>query len=386
MKERVADVILFQTYGEVDLSEDPVLAMPCCKMVYTMTTLDGTLHMKRYYDNNGNPRGALPGEFIDMPQCPNCKKPIRGLRRYGRVTKRAAIDAAEKNFISHAQRRLTALQERANAAVDTGDLTQDKTLRHDLRAFGAAVKRPPCQKVFEACVALLTKAKGGRGGGDVDIDSSIFPVPNSSFPYQGYFNLLSAQLSLLGAAASTICAEQYARSALKQFEEGSFSIQARESGLMLVQILLTTAEEKLGESVKTEEERKVREEAVEIVSCDAGNLLARLESSGASFLSKHANDLRVLRQKLLSIVQRARNATFYQKVSLEEMRAIKIAMQAEFRGSGHWYRCVNGHSYSIGECGMAMEQTRCPECGAPVGGADHRSVSGNVHDAQMDLL
>jgi hypothetical protein len=73
-------------------------------------------------------------------------------------------------------------------------------------------------------------------------------------------------------------------------------------------------------------------------------------------------------------------------VSKEELRAIKTAMQAEFRGSGHWYRCVRGHSYSIGECGMAMEQTRCPECGAPVGGANHAFVEGNVHDAAMDSL
>ncbi|KAG3032388.1 hypothetical protein PC121_g24399, partial [Phytophthora cactorum] len=76
-KQRVADVILFQTYGEIDPSEDPVLVLPCCSMVYTMATLDGTLQMNTYYDSNGNPVGPLPGGYIDTPQCPNCKKPIR---------------------------------------------------------------------------------------------------------------------------------------------------------------------------------------------------------------------------------------------------------------------------------------------------------------------
>ncbi|KAG3072685.1 hypothetical protein PI125_g22456 [Phytophthora idaei] len=92
------------------------------------------------------------------------------------------------------------------------------------------------------------------------------------------------------------------------------------------------------------------------------------------------------RRKKEGIAQRARSATFYQSVSTEEMKAIKTAMQTEFRGSGHWYRCVNGYSYSIGECSMAMEQNRCPECGAPVGGANHSFVKGNVHDVRVDSL
>jgi uncharacterized protein YaiE (UPF0345 family) len=386
VKARVADVILFQAYGEIDPSEDPVLVLPCCSMVYTMATLDGTLQMSQFYDDNGKPRGALPGGYIDTPQCPNCKKPIRGLRRYGRVAKRAAIDAAEKNFISHAQRRLTALQVRANAASEIGELTQDQTLRHDLRAFGASVKRPPCQKAFEACVALLTKAKGGRGGGDVKIDSNMLPVPNSSFPYLGYFYLLSAQLSQLGANASATRAEEYARQALKQFSEGSFSQQTCEAQLMLVQILLLGAEKKLCGSVKSEKERKEREDAVIRLASEAYDLLGRLETGASSFLTQHTHDLQTLRRNLVSIVRRSRSETFYQTVSMEEMKAIKTAMQAEFHGSGHWYRCVNGHSYSIGECGMAMERTRCPECGADVGGANHEFVQGTVHDEHMDSL
>lgn len=209
MKERVADVILFQTYAEIDPFEDPVLVLPCCSIVYIMGTLDGTLHISTYYDKNGKPRGSLPGGYFDIPQCPNCKKPIRGLRRYGRVTKRAAIDSADKSFISHAQRRLAILQERTNAAIRKGDVAQDKNLWHDLRSFGVAVKRPPCQKMYEACVALATKAKGGQGGGDVDIDMSTLPVPNSAFPYLGYFYLLAAQLSLLGTAGRRLCSASF---------------------------------------------------------------------------------------------------------------------------------------------------------------------------------
>ncbi|GMF60647.1 unnamed protein product [Phytophthora fragariaefolia] len=375
---------MFQTYGEIDPSEDPVLVLPCCSMVYTMTTLDGTLHLNSYYDMNiGEPLGPLPGGYIDMPQCPNCKKPIRGLRRYGRVTKRAAIDAAEKKFITHAQLQLMALQERMNAVVERGDITRDKTLRHDLRVFGTSVASPPCQKVFEACVASLTKAQGGQGNGDVFIDRSTLPVPNSTFRFLGYCYMYAAQLQLLGAKKLPANAEPQARLALNHFIEGSYSRQAGEAKLVLIQILLKQAEESLSKSVKSEEKRKNREAAVEKIASEVNSLLARLRLGAVSFYTEHGEDLRSCSRKLASVVQRAKSATFYQSVSTEELKAVKTGMQAEFRGPGHWYRCVNGHSYSIGECGMAMERTNCPECQAPVGGANHSFVEGTELDSYM---
>lgn len=36
-----------------------------------------------------------------------------------------------------------------------------------------------------------------------------------------------------------------------------------------------------------------------------------------------------------------------------------------------------GHVYTIGECGGAMEESRCPECRATVGGSQHRLADGN---------
>ena len=44
---------------------------------------------------------------------------------------------------------------------------------------------------------------------------------------------------------------------------------------------------------------------------------------------------------------------------------------------GHWYKCPNGHIYAIGNCGGAMEERKCPDCGATIGGTHHRLVQGN---------
>ena len=51
-------------------------------------------------------------------------------------------------------------------------------------------------------------------------------------------------------------------------------------------------------------------------------------------------------------------------------RAI-AAMAADGGGVGHWFTCPRGHLYVIGECGGAMHEARCPDCGSTVGGGSH---------------
>ena len=53
--------------------------------------------------------------------------------------------------------------------------------------------------------------------------------------------------------------------------------------------------------------------------------------------------------------------------------------------SGHYYRCPQGHLFVIGECGMAMQQSNCPECGQSVGGSSHTLLSTNTHASDFEL-
>uniref|UniRef100_A0A8C2J0P8 Zinc finger, NFX1-type containing 1 n=1 Tax=Cyprinus carpio TaxID=7962 RepID=A0A8C2J0P8_CYPCA len=46
-------------------------------------------------------------------------------------------------------------------------------------------------------------------------------------------------------------------------------------------------------------------------------------------------------------------------------------------------RC-GGHVYAIGECGGAMEQSKCPECDAAIGGTNHNLIQGNAVATEMD--
>lgn len=51
---------------------------------------------------------------------------------------------------------------------------------------------------------------------------------------------------------------------------------------------------------------------------------------------------------------------------------------------GHWYKCPNGHVYCITECGGAQQSSKCPDCGAAIGGVSYRLNTGNAVATEMD--
>lgn len=100
----------------------------------------------------------------------------------------------------------------------------------------------------------------------------------------------------------------------------------------------------------------------------------------------HHSSCQVFGPEIDAVRKSLRNGTFYELVSAEERKAISLAMKYEFRGSGHWYACANGHPFTIGECGMPMEQARCPECGERIGGTNHTMTEGVNRDESMENI
>ncbi|KAF9106328.1 hypothetical protein BGX27_009209 [Mortierella sp. AM989] len=92
----------------------------------------------------------------------------------------------------------------------------------------------------------------------------------------------------------------------------------------------------------------------------------------------------VLEERIADAIIVARNPTRYQKVTTKEKIELFRAMSQELGGSGHWYRCQNGHTYVIGNCGGAVQRSICPECGAPVGGTGHTLQVGNSVDEEFE--
>ncbi|KAF8696564.1 P-loop containing nucleoside triphosphate hydrolase protein, partial [Rhizoctonia solani] len=77
---------------------------------------------------------------------------------------------------------------------------------------------------------------------------------------------------------------------------------------------------------------------------------------------------------------------WYSTISKEENRDIMRALMAgsdHLSHTGHFYECINGHPYVIGECGGAIQRSTCPECGAAIGGSGHAVDAGNRHARQF---
>jgi hypothetical protein len=101
----------------------------------------------------------------------------------------------------------------------------------------------------------------------------------------------------------------------------------------------------------------------------------------------HAHQTRGILEEIEGTKAMLRGSEFYTPVTNEERMAVLAAMAREFRGTGHWYYCENGHPFTIGECGGAVQLSRCPECGAAVGGQGHRTTAGVTlaHDLENAL-
>ncbi|KAF9281867.1 hypothetical protein BGZ68_006340 [Mortierella alpina] len=94
----------------------------------------------------------------------------------------------------------------------------------------------------------------------------------------------------------------------------------------------------------------------------------------------------VLEEKIVDAYKVARGDALYNALSEAEKAEVFTAIQQTLSGSGHWYTCPNGHPYVIADCGMAMETSRCLECGLPVGGASHQLLQSNRRNEEYEAL
>uniref|UniRef100_A0A7S1PFG7 RZ-type domain-containing protein n=1 Tax=Percolomonas cosmopolitus TaxID=63605 RepID=A0A7S1PFG7_9EUKA len=72
------------------------------------------------------------------------------------------------------------------------------------------------------------------------------------------------------------------------------------------------------------------------------------------------------------------------KILDRRMRQGAIEAVQQGYGAGRWFQCANGHPYFIGECGGAMEESNCADCGCRVGGTSHRLKSDNRLAGDID--
>ncbi|KAK2561506.1 NFX1-type zinc finger-containing protein 1 [Acropora cervicornis] len=89
----------------------------------------------------------------------------------------------------------------------------------------------------------------------------------------------------------------------------------------------------------------------------------------------------VLDEMLRSLANIRKTSPELNPLTLEEKKEIVSAIGLS---KGHWFKCPRGHIYCIGECGGAMERSKCPECKAVIGGERHTLEEGNTLASEMD--
>ncbi|CAK0799979.1 unnamed protein product [Prorocentrum cordatum] len=66
------------------------------------------------------------------------------------------------------------------------------------------------------------------------------------------------------------------------------------------------------------------------------------------------------------------------------MKALLERGENIWKFKSHWYSCVCGYSFFIGECGRPMEVATCPQCAKPIGGRDHNPTTNSLVDEEKD--
>ncbi len=409
--------------------------------------MDGQMGVATHYklDSDGLPaavRGASQAFASDdgsggVPVCATCRGSLRNISRYGRIVRRAMLDEATKKFIAWSTTRCLSLAEslgRAHESLRPGAATPPANKKN------RQTKLAPRNSRLRALL-LLHKAEGsGRYDGilglRVQISAFANQVRKEEQPFQRVADLVThanrqrrtaldfqydeSVIQIKGQLLATVLLLKCDAAVLADFvqlrSKGARSLQnqtdecpdlsphLRDCAALVELARRTTypTEEVQGHILYTQLCAFSRA----LASLPTTPIPAPIPAGGNTSESASSPDV-ALREASLEHVAQARalllrypstaalkdeldaaesmlNDGVYRPVTTDELVAVYHAMSGELSGTGHWHLCQNGHPFTIGECGMPMEQARCPECGAPIGGQNHRAVEGVRHATEIE--
>lgn len=398
------------TYGEVDLDETPCI-FTSCGHIFTIESLDGVMNMAEYYklDITGMPSAingpSVPFSYKELKYCPDCRSSLVDIERYGRIVKRAVLDESTKKFVSWSnnacarfavdiqreQEKLLATREsfeipKGAFQLDGGlKLTLPRILKiagnnRRYRAYTSLRERmgklarqvetdeQPFQRVRELVEIARRRAAPEPGPAEFKFDSTILQTGASLLIVsQGlrldcivYNDLAFLWQKLDPTKRPTLRVDfKEQRRACDQLidaaETWKYPLHEVEGHVLWAQFV---AVELLFQD----------KDADTVVDTDTLSQTAEIHLETAQKLcEKNPAQTRAVAEQV---------AEARRMLEGLEMRMIVQTMAREFSGTGHWYRCVNNHPFTIGECGMPMSLATCPDCGAGIGGLNHVAVAG----------
>ncbi|KAJ5272487.1 hypothetical protein N7478_007612 [Penicillium angulare] len=395
--------------------------------------MDGQMDLKKHYnlDETEKPisiaSSSEPFSIEDIRRCATCRGSLRSLSRYGRLVRRAMLDEATKKFILYANQGyvplaqelpdlLSKLQDdtRTTAGASLafqgdGEIRIEGTPAHQVSAMRSLIQKASKprwrallalrrkiseyqakvkveeQPFNQVCNMVENARRRKKTSGQFSFDESVLQTKGQiqatalllrldTALLSDFFSLM--RLTPIGSNQKEffINLEMNRAESGRLINEASFSQripQRTEGNIFLAQLyaleLHHVKEPSLAESLR-----------------ESGN--AAIEEA-QRLCDEHPTQTRGLSEEIEGTRSMLRGSVFYTPVSNEERMAVLAAMAKEFRSTGHWYYCENGHPFTIGECGGAMELSRCPECGSAVGGRNHSTTAGvsHAHDLEQTL-
>lgn len=430
IKQTVVDFILSSTFEEINLDVEPCI-IPSCGHILTLESMDGHMNMSDFYimDDEGSisdlKNSAEPFSASEMKSCPTCRGPLQNLNRYGRIVRRAFIDEATKKFIVWANSGFIPLVTRMET-VEAGlsDSSKDEKAANKGFSLETLLSKPIQLKGTRDAqisqIGTLTRTENRyrtiiklRG----EIKKFLKQVDEKEQPFGRIYNLvqdvrrhrginveLRSKVDILQVRNRLLTSVLLIRcdyTILLTFLNEIKAIAGASSNSVTVNLNINRkeCEQLITESHTRDQPRNTIEghlywarffalersfaapesENTQLLETARGHL-----QLGHKICDKHPNQTAGMRNEVTDVEKMLRDSTFYMPVSSEERTAVYKAMALDFRGTGHWYYCENGHPFTIGECGMPMETSQCPQCGSPVGGRNHQAVDGTRRATDLE--
>ncbi|OJI99811.1 hypothetical protein ASPVEDRAFT_163989 [Aspergillus versicolor CBS 583.65] len=431
IKSTPVDFILGDVYEEIDLDVNPCI-FPQCGHFLTIESMDGQMDFRSHYNMNDEGRpvsiasSLKPFSIDDIRTCATCRGSLRNLSRYGRLVRRALLDEATKKFIVYLNQSYIPMAQalpKALSELRDGEGTR-KTADIAKRIFHGGskvrIEGPPSHQV-RLMATHINKHDKPRWKLLLDLRDRISTYRNrvklEEQPYNqvrnmvegahrrnqalGQFEFDEDVLQTKGHLQATSLLLRLDTALLADFL--SLKKQAPSSSESILHVNLAE-NKKQSKTLIDEAASSVRVLqqveghiflaqlcALERQSVTDAAKAERLLQEGTSAIDQaqglcdlHTQQTRGLSDEIEGTRNMLHGSTFYTPVTSEERAAVLAAMAREFRGTGHWYYCENGHPFTIGECGGAMQLSTCPECGARVGGQHHRTADGVTRASDLE--
>ncbi|KAJ5749002.1 uncharacterized protein N7511_010698 [Penicillium nucicola] len=416
IKDHSVDFILGLAYRDTNLDENPCI-IPKCRHFLTIESMDAQMDMGKYYelDTDNKPimvkGSSTPFSIEDIKSCATCRGPLRNIARYGRLIRRAILDESTKKLILLLNQQYVPLAQELPTLIEKmQSLPSDKmsswpssiaivgTRNEQIKTMQEIIKATndgrwnqmidlrvqigryrsrvaPQEQPFERVRAMVGDAqRRKKTTGELDFPSNILQT-------KGYIQatalLLRLDIALFADFSNLV------------FQKGANDVKLQ------VDLQKIKADCGLLTRVAHEHDRVPQQvEGFLYLAQLCGLERAHIPSNG------EINRNRCLLEGLLFINEARkrcmtypgqtrglpdevdcaetllRGTAFWSIITSKERMEVISAMAQEFQGTGHWYYCRNGHPFTIGECGGAVEMTACPDCGAPVGGENHQTAAG----------